>query len=71
MAVHHLKPCASLAEYFEKSGDTQEALAARVGTTQATISRLLSGRQGASLSLAKRLSKATGVPIENIGEAVA
>ncbi len=36
--------CERLRKYFEDSDDTQEALAERMGTTQATISRWASGR---------------------------
>jgi transcriptional regulator with XRE-family HTH domain len=55
----------SLSEYLEKGGETQVSLAARVGVTQSAISKAASGR--VSLSLAKKLARATGVPLESFG----
>lgn len=55
----------SLSDYLAKAGETQVQLAARVGVTQSAISKAASGR--VSLSLAKKLSRATGVPLESFG----
>lgn len=57
----------SLADYIDRSGETQESLAARAGLSQPTISRAKSN--GAiSLRTAKRLSALTGVPVESFGQ---
>lgn len=58
----------TLAAYFESGVETQEALAARAGVSQAHISRVAAG-SSCSLQLAKTLSALTGVPIESFGEA--
>jgi transcriptional regulator with XRE-family HTH domain len=60
----------SLADYLERSGETQEQLAARAGVSQAHISRVLHGGH-CSLKLAKALSKLTGVPVETFGQVAA
>lgn len=52
----------SLADYLAKV-ETQEALAARIGTTQPTISRALKG--WGSFAMFLRISNATGVPLES------
>jgi predicted transcriptional regulator len=68
MATKALKTPKSLADYFESGAETQEALAARAGVSQAHISRVASGG-ACSLTLAKTLSQLTGVPVESFGEA--
>lgn len=55
----------SLAEYLDNNGETQEGFAARIGVTQATISRIASGSVLPSLTLAKRIAKATGIPLDS------
>lgn len=54
----------TLTEYLDKTGTTQAELAARVGVTQAAISKIASGVQPAGGGLALRLADETGVPIE-------
>lgn len=51
-----------LADYLAEV-ETQEALAARIGTTQPTISRAAQGY--GSFSMFLRIAKATGVPLES------
>lgn len=57
----------SLAEYLDADIETQEQLAARAQTTQATISRVAAGGS-CSLKLAKLLARLTNVPIESFGK---
>lgn len=53
----------SLADYFERSGETQEQLADRIGMSQPTISLAKQGR--GSYKTLRKISKATGVPLES------
>jgi transcriptional regulator with XRE-family HTH domain len=57
----------NLRDYIKGTGTTQRELALNVGVTQSTISIAASGHS-ISLDLAKRISAATGVPIESFGE---
>lgn len=52
----------TLAEYLERK-ETQEALAARLGVSQVTISRAKHGK--GSYRLLKKIAKATGVPLDS------
>ncbi len=54
----------SLAEFFELTGVTQEALAERLGVSQSVISRATNYGQG-SFKLLKKIAAATGVPLES------
>ena len=54
----------SLADYFARSGDTQEALAARIKRSQATISLALNYGRGSYKTL-KAISEETGVPLDS------
>jgi len=63
----------TLAEYFARGIETQEALARRCEergrpVSQAHLSRVAGGG-GCSIGLAKLLSELTGVPVESFGEA--
>jgi transcriptional regulator with XRE-family HTH domain len=60
----------SLTEYFDHSGDTQSALAARLGVAQTQISLWTNGVNFPRPRMALRLSTATGVPVENILKAM-
>lgn len=53
----------SLADYLARGPETQEQLAERVGYSQPSISLALKGR--GSFTLLKRISQATGVPLES------
>lgn len=53
----------SLADYLERSGETQEQLAERLHVSQPAISRAKSGL--GSYKLLKRIALATGVPLES------
>lgn len=59
----------SLADYFKRSGDTQDALAVRIGRSQATISLALKGK--GSYKTLKLISDETGVPLESFGKVAA
>lgn len=59
----------NLADYIERSGETQQMLADRLGVAQGTISHVMNGKS-CSLKLAKRLSLATGVPLDTFGPSV-
>lgn len=55
----------NLADYFTRSGDTQAQLAARLGVSQAQISRITSGFRVPRAALAFRLATYCNVPIES------
>lgn len=57
-----------LKKYRLLAGLTQEELAARVSVRRETILRLEAGRYNPSLGLAVQLSRAVGVPIEELFE---
>jgi transcriptional regulator with XRE-family HTH domain len=57
----------SLADYLERSGETQEQLAERLHISQPTISRAKQFGLG-SYRLLKRIADATGVPLESFGQ---
>ena len=56
---------ALLADYISKE-TTQAALARAVGCSASHLSLILKGERGVSLGLAKRISAATGVPVETL-----
>lgn len=56
----------NLETYFEESGDTQMALAARLNRSQAWVSRVKNGRQEPSIAEALAISRLTGVPLESL-----
>jgi transcriptional regulator with XRE-family HTH domain len=60
------KRYSSLADYFARSGDTQEQLAARIGYSQPSISEALRGR--GSYRLLKKIADATGVPLDSFDQ---
>lgn len=62
----HRKRYSSLSDYIARSGERQIDLAKRLGVSQATISRICNGGP-CSLQMAKRVSAATGVPMESFG----
>lgn len=53
---------------FDRGEMTQQALADRVGVTRQTILALEAGRYSPSLSLAFRIARAFGEPLENVFE---
>lgn len=59
----------SLADYLARGPETQEQLAARVGLSQPTISAAKHGKGSYRTFL--KISRATGVPLESFGKAVA
>ena len=56
----------NLRAYFEASGETQAHFAARVGSTQSVISRIVDGKTLPGFSLALRIAKAAGIPVESL-----
>jgi transcriptional regulator with XRE-family HTH domain len=54
-----------LKTYIAESGDTQQHIAQRVGTSQAHMSRIVAGRVVPRPLLAVRLAKYAGVPLES------
>jgi transcriptional regulator with XRE-family HTH domain len=61
----------ALAQWFERSGHTQRAIAERLGVTEAHLSRLISGERQPSLPLAVKISELTGVPASDLLSRVA
>lgn len=55
-------PYADLATYIRESGDTQVNLAARVGVSQAQISRLIDGENIPRAELLEKIVRYTGIP---------
>jgi transcriptional regulator with XRE-family HTH domain len=54
----------SLADYFRRGPETQEQLAERIGISQPTISLAMNHGKGSYKTL-KKISEATGVPLES------
>lgn len=55
----------SLAEYLDKTGMTQVALAAKLQISQAHLSLILSGQRSPSIELAALIEDETGVPMRS------
>jgi transcriptional regulator with XRE-family HTH domain len=60
------KGYSDLGEFLRETGMTQADFAALVGVRQSLISRIVNGTRSPSLSLAVRISKASGVPVESL-----
>lgn len=60
----------SLADYIRRGPETQEQLAARIGYSQTAISQAMTHGKG-SYRLLKKISDATGVPLESFGKVAA
>lgn len=58
----------TLREYLDANGITQAQFARRVGTTQAHVSRVLSGGRVPSLEMAIRIAREAGIPVESLIE---
>lgn len=56
----------TLAEYLSAPGQTDAALAERVGCDRSMITKIKAKRATPSLPLAVAISKITGVPIESL-----
>jgi len=56
----------TLAEYLSSPGQTDAALAEKVGCDRSMITKIKARRATPSLPLAIAISKATGVPVENL-----
>lgn len=64
--VVHRRAYPNLRMYLEKSGDSQRALAKRVGVGPSHLSHIIAGRRLPSLPLAARLAEAANIPIESL-----
>ena len=56
----------ALAQYLDLTGETQEAFAARVGTTQSVISRIVAGKLRPGTDLALRIHEATHLDLKTL-----
>jgi transcriptional regulator with XRE-family HTH domain len=56
----------NLTAYLDNTGQTQKQLAARLGRSQAYISKIINGLQQPRLHEALRISAETGVPVESL-----
>lgn len=56
----------NLSQYFEKTGETQQAFAERVGVAQPHISRIVNGASEPSLELALRIANEANIPVESL-----
>jgi transcriptional regulator with XRE-family HTH domain len=56
----------NLAQYLEKTGQSQQALADQLGVTQSHISRIVNGSAEPSLELALHIAELANVPIESL-----
>jgi transcriptional regulator with XRE-family HTH domain len=54
-----------LATYINVTGDTQEQIAARCGTTQANVSRIVNGELVPRPLLAARIAQHANIPLES------
>jgi len=54
-----------LATYLERSGDTQEQIARRIGISQASVSRIKDGKSLPSADIAERLAAYAGIPLDS------
>lgn len=52
----------SLSQYLAREQTTQSALAAKLGVSHSTLSRILSGDRQPSVALTKRIEAVTGIP---------
>lgn len=55
-----------LRQYFEAGTETQKDFAARLGISQAHLSRIVSGAAAPSLAVAVRIADAAGIPVESL-----
>jgi transcriptional regulator with XRE-family HTH domain len=60
------KQYTDLADFLEKTGERQEDFAARVGTTQAHISRIVNGESMPRPELAEAIAAKAHIPIESL-----
>jgi transcriptional regulator with XRE-family HTH domain len=56
-----------LAAYLAQASESQKAFAIRIGSTQATVSRLCTDAMRPSLSLASRIERETGGVVSATG----
>lgn len=57
-------PFPNLRSFFDQTGTRQGDIAANVGISESHMSNIVSGKRIPSLTLAKKLSAETNVPIE-------
>jgi transcriptional regulator with XRE-family HTH domain len=56
----------TLSDYFEQTGDSQQALANKIGVTRSAVCQWAAGKRQPSLHLALRIETLTGVPAESL-----
>ncbi len=66
MSRNYRRTYPDLTSYLDATGQTQAQLAAKLGKSQAFISKLLRGLTQPSLVESLRISRATGVPVESL-----
>ena len=59
----------TLADYFNQTGDTKEAIAEKLDISRSYVSLIASGDRQPALRLALRIAKLTGVPVESLVKA--
>lgn len=59
-----------LRTYFNESGDTQQAFAARLNRSQSWVSKVVSGELEPSIREAIRISRLARVPLESLARKV-
>lgn len=58
----------SLHRYLKKNGQSQAKFADAVGLNKGYVSRLLSGERKPSITVIRKLSRATGIPVGTLVE---
>lgn len=58
----------SLAQFFERTGTTQEEFAARLGISQPHLSKIVNGKQRVRLDLALRIAALADIPVSSLAE---
>ena len=66
MARRFKRTYPNLIAYFEQSGETQAAFAARINRSQSWVSRVRSGETEPNLTDALMLCREAGVPLESL-----
>jgi len=62
----HRRSYANLAQYLEKTGTSNAALARRLKINPSYISLILTGRRVPSLRMAARIADACNIPIDSL-----
>lgn len=65
------RPITPLRNYLKRHRITQAEFARRVGVSQPTICAVMTGKQGPSLKLLKRISQETGLSLDELAAPIA